>query len=239
MSNRHIMIIEDDQEIAELVKRFLAEAGFRTTHLSDGRAVEDAISGDRPDLIVLDLLLPGEDGRSIARRVRRNHTIPIIMLTAMGDERDRIAGLNLGADDYVSKPFSARELIARMNAVLRRTSMQDGTRKLDKALYSFKGWLLDTKARELFAPDHLRIVLTSAEFDLLQILVENQGRIMGRDHLMQLAQGRRVEPYNRGIDTLISRLRRKIEPDPAEPSFIKTIRHEGYVFVQDIAVGAA
>lgn len=238
-TSRHILIVEDDRDIAALVERFLQEAGFRTTHLVDGRAVEAEIQRDRPDLILLDLLLPGEDGRSIARRVRQKHTIPIIMLTAMGEERSRVAGLNLGADDYVSKPFSARELIARMNAVLRRTVAQDGNRKLNGAVYGFEGWHIDTRGRELFSPDGLRIILTSAEFDLLQILVENRGTVLGRDHLMLMAQGRRVEPYSRGIDTLISRLRQKIEPDPAEPRFIKTIRHEGYVFVPEIAVVVA
>jgi two-component system, OmpR family, response regulator len=232
----HILIVEDDAEIAGLVATFLERSGFRTTHLASGKAVSNIMAEDPPDLVLLDLLLPGEDGLSIARRIRRTHPTPIIMLTAMSEERDRIQGLDLGADDYVTKPFSARELVSRVRAVLRRSEPQMNERRGKPVHYSFAGWGLDVRKRELFDPTAVRVELTSAEFELLRTFCDYPGTVMGRDQLAKLAQGRRVEPYDRSVDTLISRLRSKIEPEVTSPSMIKTVRYSGYVFTPAVAV---
>lgn len=237
MSNTpHILLVEDDAEIAQLVTTALQRAGFHVTHLASGRTVTEMIAADRPDLILLDLLLPGEDGISIARRIRMTHTIPIIMLTAMGEERDRINGLELGADDYVTKPFSARELVARIRAVLRRSLPQPADRSGTVQRYGFAGWALNARRRELYDPSGVRVEVTSAEFELLRTFCEHPGTVLGRDQLARLAQGRRVEPYDRSIDTMVSRLRTKIEPEETSPSLIKTVRHSGYVFTPQVEV---
>ena len=231
----HILIIEDDEAIARLVAGFLERSGFRTTHLPNGRAVDEVLSLDRPDLVLLDLLLPGEDGISIARRVRTAHDVPIIMLTAMSEERDRITGLDLGADDYVTKPFSARELVARVRAVLRRSDPSAPATRV-AVHYAFAGWNLDARSRELTDPAGVRVDLTGAEFELLRAFCDHPGAVVGRDQLMKWAQGRRVEPYDRTVDTQISRLRCKIEPDDTSPALIKTVRNAGYVFIASVVV---
>jgi two-component system, OmpR family, response regulator len=237
MANRtHILLVEDDPEIARLVAGFLERTGFRVTHFPDGKGVSALVEADPPDLILLDLLLPGEDGISIARRVRAVKNIPIIMLTAMTEERDRISGLDLGADDYVTKPFSTRELAARIRAVLRRTSSQVNGKKLRAVEYAFAGWTLNAQRRDLTDPSGVQVELTSAEFDLLQIFCDHAGQVLGRDDLMHLAHGRKVEPYDRSVDTQISRLRSKIEPEQTSPSLIKTVRHSGYVFTASVMV---
>lgn len=235
---KHILIVEDDAEIARLVAAFLERSGFRTTHASNGKSVAQIITRDAPDLMLLDLLLPGEDGLSIARRIRADHALPIIMLTAMGEERDRVTGLDLGADDYVTKPFSAQELVARVRAVLRRTDVRGG-KVADHVSYGFSGWTLDARKRELFDPSRTQVELTSAEFDLLRTFCEHPGEVLGRDRIAKLAQGRRVEPYDRSIDTLVSRLRTKIEPQVTSPGLIKTVRHGGYVFTPVVETTAS
>ncbi|AZL59526.1 response regulator [Tabrizicola piscis] len=232
----HILLVEDDPAIGSLVCSFLERSGFRTTHLPHGKGVERVLTDDPPHLVLLDLLLPGEGGLSIARQIRMSHPTPIIMLTAMSEERDRISGLDLGADDYVTKPFSTRELVSRIRAVLRRTESAANGRKLAPVSYSFAGWELDAKARELFDPVGVRVELTSAEFELLRTFCKHPGEVLSRDALMKLAQGRRVEPYDRSVDTLVSRIRSKIEPEEASPSLIKTVRHSGYVFTVSVIV---
>jgi two-component system, OmpR family, response regulator len=232
----HILIVEDDAEIARLVAAFLGRSGFRTTHLASGKTVATVIAEDPPSLVLLDLLLPGEDGLSIARRIRSTQAIPIIMLTAMSEERDRIRGFDLGADDYVTKPFSAQELVARVRAVLRRSEPQMNGQQGTPVHYSFAGWELDARRRELFDPTTVRVELTTAEFEMLRTFCDHPGTVLGRDQLAKLAQGRRVEPYDRSVDTLISRLRSKIEPEEASPSLIKTVRHNGYVFTPSVVV---
>jgi two-component system, OmpR family, response regulator len=232
----HILMVEDDPTIASLVCGFLERSGFRTTHLAQGRDVARVLADDPPDLVLLDLLLPGEDGLSIARRIRTQRPTPIIMLTAMSEERDRIGGLDLGADDYVTKPFSTRELVARIRAVLRRSEGTRNGRMLAPVLYSFAGWTLDARRRELFDPSGVRVELTTAEHELLRIFCERPGEVLGRDQIMKLAQGRRVEPYDRSVDTLVSRLRSKVEPDEGSPQLIKTVRNSGYVFAASVVV---
>jgi two-component system, OmpR family, response regulator len=227
----HILVIEDDREISALVARYLRSNDCRVTALGDGRGVERVMDGHRVDLIVLDLMLPGEDGLSICKRLRAHSQIPIIMLTAKSDEVDRIVGLEMGADDYLAKPFNPRELLARVRAVLRRSAIAALNPVLHGArVLGFLGWQIDRVVRELRTEDGTRVILTDAEFSLLQALCERPGRVLSRDPLLDVTQGRSAGVFERSIDILISRLRRKIEVDPHHPSIIKTVRSGGYVF---------
>ncbi len=227
----HILVVEDDREISTLIARYLRDNACRVTALADGRDLDRQMDGNRIDLIVLDLMLPGEDGLSICKRLRTRSQVPIIMLTAKGDEVDRILGLEMGADDYLAKPFNPRELLARVRAVLRRSAIvalnpaQHGARVL-----GFLGWRIDRTVRELRDSKGTRVILTDAEFSLLQALCERPGRVLSRDQLLDVTQGRSPGMFERSIDILISRLRRKIERDPRQPSIIRTVRSEGYVF---------
>ncbi len=231
----HILVVDDDREIRSLVSQFLRKHGFRVTDAADGRDMMQVLDGGRFDLVVLDLMLPGEDGLSLCRRVRAGSSLPIIMLTAMGEETDRIVGLEMGADDYLPKPFNPRELLARIRAVLRRSGTEapepaeeaGGTRV-------FEGWSLDLAKRELRAPDGTLVPLTAGEYDLLAAIVERPGRVLSRDQLLDLTRGRDAVPFDRSIDVQISRLRRKLEPDPKEPQIIKTVRGGGYVFACEV-----
>ena len=187
------------------------------------------------DLIILDLMLPGEDGLSLCRGLRAQSTIPIIMLTAKGDEIDRVVGLELGADDYVSKPFGSRELIARIRAVLRRSENDAASEQTRRARqYCFDRWRLDTGTRELQREDGIAVPLSTGEFDLLLALIERPGRVLSRDQLLDLARGRTAGSFDRSIDTQVSRLRKKLEVDPAEPKIIKTVWGGGYMFVPEV-----
>jgi two-component system OmpR family response regulator len=231
-SQQHILIVEDDRGIATLVERSLKQSGFSVTLAGDGRALDRALRDGIPDLLLLDLMLPGEDGLSIARRLGSDRQIPIIMLTAMGEEADRVAGLELGADDYIVKPFSARELIARIRAVLRRAQRE--TRRIAPRMYRFAGWSLDSIRRELSDPNRVRVELTGGEFQLLQIFCEHPREVLSRDRLLRLTQENGAMADQRSIDTLVSRIRRKIEVDPRESEFLKTIRLGGYVFTPEV-----
>ncbi len=227
----HILVIEDDREISALVARYLRSNECRVTALADGRGVERAMDSQRVDLIVLDLMLPGEDGLSICKRLRANSQVPIIMLTAKGDEVDRILGLEMGADDYLPKPFNPRELLARIRAVLRRSAIVALNPVLHGArVLGFLGWRMDRVVRELRDAEGARIVLTDAEFSLLLALCERPGRVLSRDQLLDVTQGRSAGVFERSVDILVSRLRRKIEADPHHPSIIRTVRSGGYLF---------
>jgi two-component system OmpR family response regulator len=226
----HILIVDDDREIRSLVAQFLKKHGYRVTPAADGREMMHLMEKGRFDLIVLDLMLPGEDGLSLCRRVRAESSMPIIMLTAMGEEMDRIIGLEMGADDYLPKPFNPRELLARIKAVLRRVAERGAAvASSDVAVLVFDGWRLDTVKRELRAPDGALVPLTAGEFELLSAMVERAGQVLSRDQLLDLTRGRDAAPFDRSVDVLISRLRRKIESDPKEPSIIKTVRGGGYI----------
>jgi two-component system, OmpR family, response regulator len=226
----HILIVDDDREIRSLVAQFLKKHGYRVTPAADGREMMRLMEKGRFDLVVLDLMLPGEDGLSLCRRVRAESSLPIIMLTAMGEEMDRIIGLEMGADDYLPKPFNPRELLARIKAVLRRAADRGATAvSSDVAAHVFDGWCLDTVKRELRAPDGALVPLTAGEFELLSAMVERAGQVLSRDQLLDLTRGRDAAPFDRSVDVLISRLRRKIESDPKEPSIIKTVRGGGYI----------
>ncbi len=230
----HILIVEDDAEIAELVAGFLRETGLRVSIAANGQAMDRCLASAKPDLIVLDLMLPGEDGLSIARRLRATTSIPIIMLTAMAEDTDRIVGLELGADDYLGKPFNPRELLARIRAVLRRSAKQAPEAPIPDASFVFAGWCLKPVMRELIDPDGALVALTSAEFDLLRVFCEHPRRVLNRDQLLDLTRGREATPFDRSVDTLVSRIRRKIEPDPKSPALLKTVRLGGYLFTPEV-----
>jgi two-component system OmpR family response regulator len=231
----HILIVDDDREIRDLLSRFLVKNGYRATTAADGRDMQKALADRAIDLIVLDLMLPGEDGLSLCRRLRGESSTPVIMLTAKGDEIDRIVGLEMGADDYLAKPFNPRELLARIKAVLRRVGGPEGglagaRRDEGGSLLAFDGWRLDLDKRELTAPDGVLVALSAGEFGLLAALASHPQRVLSRDQLLDFARGREAQAFDRSIDVQVSRLRRKIEADPREPTLIKTVRGGGYMF---------
>ena len=231
---QHIAILDDDPEIRSLLEQNLRGAGFEVSTASNGRDLKTILEHQTIDLIVLDLMLPGEDGLTICRELRAESNIPIIMLTAMTHEADRIIGLEMGADDYLTKPFSPRELVARIKATLRRQGMVT-TRSEDRRRTAvFEGWKLDVVRRELRDPDDVLVDLTSGEFDLLAALIERPNRLMTRDLLLDITKGRQADVFDRSIDITISRLRQKIEEDPKNPQFIKTVRGKGYIFSAEI-----
>ena len=231
----HILVVDDHREIRDLVSRALAKDGFRVSAAADGRAMRKVLADGRIDLILLDLMLPGEDGLSLCRALRAESNIPIIMLTAKGDEVDRVVGLEMGADDYLAKPFGSRELIARIKAVLRRSrDKPEKTADRRPKRYRFDRWRLDTGARELLREDGVTVPLSTGEYDLLLALVERPQRVLNRDQLLDLARGRSANALDRSIDTQISRLRKKLEWDPGEPKIIKTVWGGGYMFTPEV-----
>jgi two-component system OmpR family response regulator len=234
----HVLVVDDHPEIRELVERHLSREGFRVDAAADGKGMWRVLGGARIDLIVLDLMLPGEDGLSLCRRLRAEPAtaaIPIIMLTAKGDEIDRVVGLEMGADDYMAKPFSARELIARIRAVLRRArATEPGPATDGAARCLFGGWTLDLGRRHLEAADGTIVPLSTGEYDLLSVFLQRPGRVLNRDQLLDLTRGRAAAPFDRSIDTQVSRLRKKIEPDPKEPELIKTVWGGGYLFTPGV-----
>jgi two-component system, OmpR family, response regulator len=232
----HILVVEDDAEISRLVSRYLRAHDFYVSVAADGRNTDRLVEDNNIDLIVLDLMLPGEDGLSICRRMRTHSQVPIVMLTAKGEEIDRIIGLELGADDYLSKPFNPRELLARIRAVLRRVSATALPTDRRVRAFAFLGWKLDCLLRTLVDPGGTRIVLTGAEFCLLQALCERAGRVLSREQLLDLTPGRSAGSLDRSIDVLISRLRRKIEGDPHSPEIIRTVRSGGYLFAPAVEI---
>jgi two-component system, OmpR family, response regulator len=233
-SRIHILLVEDDAEIARGTLRFLTQSGFRVSHAPDARAMDKVMKDAKIDLLLLDLMLPGEDGLSICRRLRATHNMPIIMLTAMGEEMDRVVGLELGADDYMAKPFSTRELLARIRAVMRRGQDQVSSAEKTCDHLTFAGWTLNRMTRQLHDPQGVRITLTGAEFDLLTAFCERPRRVLTRDQLLDLTQGRTAGPFDRSIDTLVSRIRQKIEKDPKDPLLIQTVRLGGYTFATEV-----
>ncbi|MDR3535444.1 MAG: response regulator [Acetobacteraceae bacterium] len=233
----HILIVDDHREIRELVGRALSQEGFRITAAADGKAMRKALADSRIDLILLDLMLPGEDGLSLCRAIRTDSSIPIIMLTAKGEEVDRVIGLEMGADDYLPKPFGSRELIARIRAVLRRSHMEPvrSEQGQQPKRYQFDRWLLNTESRELLGEDGVTVPLSTGEYELLLALVERPQRVLNRDQLLDLTRGRAATAFDRSIDTQVSRLRKKLERDPAEPQVIKTIWGGGYMFTPAVS----
>ena len=233
----HILVVDDDRELRGLLTQFLTSNGLRVSVAHDAAAMTQTLSAARIDLIILDIMMPGEDGLSICRRLRANGTIPIIMLTARGTEIDRIVGLEIGADDYLPKPFSVHELLARVRAVLRRAAMSGpGSPAGARRVFEFAGWRLDVSRRELRSPANALVDLRAAEFDVLLALVERPHRVLTRDQLLDLARGRASTAFDRTIDLYVSRLRHRLESDPKVPALIKTVRSGGYMFTATVTV---
>jgi two-component system, OmpR family, response regulator len=226
----HILVVDDDPQIRLLVSRFLQRHGYQVSGAPDGRAMREIMSRSPIDLVILDVMLPGESGFDLCRVTRAATQVPIIMLTARGEEGDRVTGLEVGADDYVTKPFSSRELLARVRAVLRRMRGRPASSKpLGADIVGFDGWSLDLRRRELTSPQGVLIDLSSGEFDLLVAFTEHANRVLSRDMLMEIAKTRVSDPFDRTVDVQVSRLRRKLS-DGEDNRMIKTIRGAGYIF---------
>jgi two-component system OmpR family response regulator len=230
----HVLIVDDDREIRDLLSRFLTANACRVSVARDEREMRKSLAESAIDLIVLDVMLPGKDGFTACRELRASSNVPIIMLTAAGEDTDRIVGLELGADDYMQKPFNPRELLARMRALLRRSStLRRPDEQIGKHLH-FSGWTLDVGRRQLLSPEGTMVTLSTGEFDLLLAFLEHPQRILTRDQLLDLARGRSPVPFDRSIDVQVSRLRRKIEADPRSPKIIATVRGDGYMLASPV-----
>ena len=235
LTHPHILVVDDHADIRDLLKRFLEQHGYRVSCVRDGREMKKLLEHSTIQLIVLDLMLPGEDGLTLCRELRVHSAIPIVMLTAMGEDMDRIVGLEMGADDYLAKPFNPRELLARIKAVLRRSQPQDEPpAEIGVAHYYFAQWQLDMLRRELVDSSGIGISLSTAEFDLLKVFLERPQRVLSRDQLLDLARGREAQAFDRAIDTQVSRLRRKLEQDAKNPELIKTVWGGGYLFAAEV-----
>ena len=227
----HILVVDDHREIRELLAKYFAKNGFRVSVANGGGEMRQAMRAGAVDLVVLDIMMPGEDGLTLCRQLRQSSDVPVVLLTAVSEETDRIVGLELGADDYVTKPFNPRELLARVRAILRRVSAvpkpaDEGKRQRLR----FGGWTLDVARHALLDAAGEETALGSAEFKLLHALVTRPGLVLTRDQLLDITAGRNAQAFDRSIDNLVSRLRRRIEPDPAQPTLIKTVWGDGYMF---------
>ncbi|WP_269715236.1 response regulator [Caulobacter sp. NIBR2454] len=226
-----IAVVEDDPEIRSLVAGLLTREGFEVAPCSGGVELDRLLERRRVDLVVLDLMMPGEDGLSICRRLRAGPSeTPVLMVTAKGDDIDRVVGLEIGADDYLPKPFNPRELVARVRAILRRTRQANRPPPAPSEVYGFSGWRLDSGSRELTDPGGQRVELTAGEFDLLMVLLAHPRRVLNRDQLLDWTRGRSAVPFDRAVDVQLSRLRRKLGDDPKAPDMIRTVRGGGYLF---------
>lgn len=223
-----LLVVDDDPGLRELLTRYLTEQGFEVAAVPDGQAMEQRLATQPADLVILDLMLPGEDGLALARRLRARGEIPIIMLSARGEELDRIVGLEVGADDYLAKPFNPRELLARIRAVLRRRAAP-ATVEAAGTARRFGPYALDIASHRL-TREGAEVPLTSAEFTLLRVFLEHPNRVLSRDTLLSLIKGYERDPFDRSIDVRVARLRRKIEPDPESPTYIRTVWGAGYLF---------
>jgi two-component system OmpR family response regulator len=231
----HILVVDDHREIRDAVTRYLEKNGMRATSARDAVDMDAKLANGKYDLIVLDVMMPGEDGLSVCRRLSASGSVPILMLTALGEETDRIVGLEIGADDYLAKPFNPRELVARIKAILRRsTKAESYAGTLSGRRVAFAHWILDTDSRVLSNEDGEQIDLTSAEFKLLTVLLERPRFVLSRDQLLDLTAGRAASVFDRTIDNQISRLRRKIELDPSRPRIVTTVRGGGYCLAADV-----
>jgi two-component system OmpR family response regulator len=233
-----ILVVDDDAEIRTLLSEFLTRQGLNVTAVADGRGMDTAMEEGQFDLVVLDLMLPGEDGIALCRRLRTRTTVPIIMLTARGEEADRIAGLETGADDYLPKPFNPRELLARIKSVMRRARTLPENLPPDEARrLLFGGWRLDTVTRQLMSPADVVVPLSGAEYRLLRVFLHYGNQVLNRDQLTEILRGRDTHmPFDRSIDVQVSRLRQRLGDDGREPKIIRTVRGEGYVFALPVEV---
>jgi len=234
-SSPHILVVDDHRDIRDLLAKYLTKHGYRVSVADGGLAMKKTIASSSIDLVVLDLMMPGDDGLSLCRDLRAKNELPVIMLTAMGEETDRVIGLEMGADDYLTKPFNPRELLARIKAVLRRTnSMPQSRAQLDRGQLRFDRWVLDTAQRELIGQDGVALPLSTAEFLLLSAFIQHPKMVLSRDQLLDITRGRSAEVFDRSIDNQVSRLRRKIEADPKKPELIKTVWGGGYSFTAEV-----
>ena len=246
VTQTHIAIVDDEPDITQLLANYLSRQGFAVTELGNGQALMTLMACKPPDLVLLDLGLPGEDGFAIARKLRAQHRCGLIIVTGRGDAVDKVVGLEIGADDYVTKPFDLRELLARIKAVLRRMSPDavagettasapaapaPAAPSRERERFVFEGWMLDLAARQLISPSGQSVALTGGEFDLLCVLARHAGRVLSRDFLLEQTRGREAAPFDRTVDVQIGRLRRKLEDDSEEPRLIKSVRGAGYVMV--------
>ena len=245
---QHIAVLDDEVEITRLLAQYLGSHGFRMSQVHSGRALMDLMAADPPALVLLDLGLPGEDGLAIARQLRENWQCGLVIVTGRGDAVDKIVGLELGADDYVTKPFDLRELLARIKAVMRRISPTSGPGTNDfgalsapmpsteagRECLSFESWNLDLAARRLTNPKGIEVTLTTGEFELLQAFAQHPGRVLSRDFLMGETRGREVGPFDRTIDVQVGRLRKKLDDDAENPQIIKSVRGAGYIFIPSV-----
>ena len=225
-----ILIVDDDEDIRKLLEEYLRKNGFDAHAVADGPAMRDALAAKPASLVVLDLMLPGEDGLSLCRQLRARSQVPVLMLTAKGDPVDRIIGLEMGADDYLAKPFDPRELVARIRSILRRAQALPADTEINvPESFSFSGWRLDTRERNLRAPDGVVVPLSGAEYRLLLIFLQNANAVVSRDQLSNFTFGHDADPLDRTIDMQVSRLRERLREEAREPAIIKTVRGKGYV----------
>lgn len=227
----HLLIVDDDADIRELLQDYLQRNGYRVSTAEDGKGMWSTLERQRIDLVVLDIMLPGEDGLSLCRQLRASSNMPVIMLTALGEDTERIIGLEMGADDYLAKPFNPRELLARIRGVLRRA----GSDASDSDAVRFADWTLDRNARHLISSEGIVVNLSTGEYRLLEAFVEHPNRVLSRDQLMDILQGRDWGPFDRSIDVQVSRLRRRLNDDARESALIKTVRGEGYLFTARVS----
>jgi two-component system, OmpR family, response regulator len=235
--SQHILVVDDDPAVRELLRDCLEPEGFRVSEAADSTAMRALLSAGHIDLVTLDLMLGGENGLNLALDIRSHHEIPIIMITGKGDTIDRVVGLELGADDYIAKPFHPREVVARIRAVLRRKAPAESGKAVSNPKserLAFDDWTMDLGRREVLSTNQAALALTTAEFDLLEILARRPQRVHSRDTIMDLLKGHDWTPFDRSIDALVSRLRKKIEADPENPRLLKTVRGVGYIFACEV-----
>ncbi len=231
----HILVVDDHKDIRDLLAKYLSRNGYRVSVADGGAAMKRVLASSMIDLVVLDLMMPGEDGLTLCRDLRASGELPVIMLTAMAEETDRVVGLEMGADDYLTKPFNPRELLARIKAVLRRTnSLPQQRGRLESERLAFDRWILDSGQRELIGEDGVAVALSTAEFLLLTAFLQHPKMVLSRDQLLDLTRGRSASSFDRSIDNQVSRLRRKIEADPKKPELIKTVWGGGYSFAAEV-----
>ena len=231
----HILVVDDHKDIRDLVAKYLTKNGYRVSTADGGAAMKRVLAASAIDLVVLDLMMPGDDGLVLCRELRVSNDLPVIMLTAMGEETDRVVGLEMGADDYLTKPFNPRELLARIKAVLRRTnSLPKARAQLDDERLAFDRWILDQAQRELIDEDGVAIALSTADYLLLSAFLQHPKMVLSRDQLLDLTRGKTATAFDRSVDNQVSRLRRKIEADPKKPELIKTVWGGGYSFTAEV-----
>ncbi len=234
-TREHLLIVDDDKEIRNLLTDYLEQADYRVSAVGDGKAMRRVLEANRIDLVILDLMLPGEDGLTLCRELRGKTNLPVLMLTARGDEVDRIIGLEMGADDYLAKPFNPRELLARIKSVIRRAQALPPNMESDKVhTLRFAGWMLDVSTRNITAEDGLVVPLSGAEYRLLRVFLDHPQKVLAREQLLELANGREAILFDRSIDVLVGRLRKRLRDDSREPVLIKTVRGEGYVLATSV-----